>query len=189
MNLRPVVLFAFLCFPAMAHSAVIAGPVTNPANGHIYYLLSPGTWNTAETEAISMGGHLVTINNTNENTWVTDTFAFFNGQPIALWIGLSDRVTEGRYEWASGEPFLFEHWEQGEPNNSNDFDQDFVHTYHRDLNAAVRRRWNDLQGTNTMSGVYPLHGVVEVVPGTAALLSIRTAVEIAWESQTTNRYQ
>ena len=51
-----VVLFANL-----ALASPVVGPITNPANGHDYYLLEASTWTAAEAEAVSLGGHLVTI--------------------------------------------------------------------------------------------------------------------------------
>ena len=60
-----------------ARAAVLAGPITNAANGHAYYLLSTNTWTQSENEAIALGGHLVTINDDAENNWVYDTFGQF----------------------------------------------------------------------------------------------------------------
>ena len=57
---------------------IITGPVTNPANGHTYYLLdTDGSkwWHQVESEAVSMGGHLATINDDEENQWVLSTFS------------------------------------------------------------------------------------------------------------------
>jgi hypothetical protein len=57
--------------------------VVNPANHHLYYLLDAASWTRSEAESLSMGGHLVTINDEAENNWVTDTFALDRN----LWIG------------------------------------------------------------------------------------------------------
>src|SRR6478672_1362124 len=53
---------------------VLAGPITNAANGHFYYLLQPSCWTDAEATAVSMGGHLVTENDAAEDTWIENTF-------------------------------------------------------------------------------------------------------------------
>src|SRR5438046_3130392 len=98
-----------LCLSAKA--AIIAGPVTNPSNGHTYYLLSSSTWTTAEAEAINLGGHLATIRNAAEDRWIYATFGTYNG---ALWIGLADRRKTRQYTWASGEPMTYANWSGGQ---------------------------------------------------------------------------
>ena len=65
---------ALVIAAASAKGDIIAGPIVNPANGHSYYFLSQNTWTGAEAEAVTLGGHLVTINNAAENQWVDDTF-------------------------------------------------------------------------------------------------------------------
>ena len=101
-----------------ARAAVLAGPLTNAANGHAYYLLSDTAWTTSEAEARGLGGHLVTINDAAENQWVLNTFFPLTGVPEAkLWIGLNDEANEGQFVWASGEPVAFTYWYPGEPNN------------------------------------------------------------------------
>ena len=97
---------ALMSIPAAAMAGIAAGPVVNPANGHTYYKLTPNSWTGAEAEAVTMGGHLVTINDDAENTWVWTTFA-----PGPIWIGLNDAVQENSFRWASGEvPGYFNWW-------------------------------------------------------------------------------
>jgi len=88
-----------------ARGAVLAGPLTNAANGHAYYLLSDTSWTASEAEARGLGGHLVTINDAAENQWVLNSFSPLTGVPEAkLWIGLNDAANERQFVWASGEP-------------------------------------------------------------------------------------
>ncbi len=58
--------------------------------GHSYALTTNfGTWQSAEAEAVALGGHLVTINDAAENNWIIATFPARSGNgslPIA-WIG------------------------------------------------------------------------------------------------------
>lgn len=44
-----------------AQAGIVQGPVTNPANGHTYYLLSQNTWSAAEAEVVTLGGQLAKI--------------------------------------------------------------------------------------------------------------------------------
>jgi Na+(H+)/acetate symporter ActP len=71
-----------------ALAAVLAGLITNTSTSHVYYLLSQNTWTASEAEAIRLGGHLATIDDTVENHWIYTNFSNFGGQPPALWIGL-----------------------------------------------------------------------------------------------------
>ena len=92
-----------LLIPAGSHGAVLAGPIQHPTNGHLYYLLSEGTWTSAEQQAVSLGGHLVTINDQTEQEWVWAAFGNYGGVRRSLWIGLNDVANEGQFVWASGQ--------------------------------------------------------------------------------------
>ena len=174
--------FSFALVVEPSRSAVISGSINNPATGHGYYLLSHNTWTASESEATSLGGHLVTINDSAENQWVYDTFAplAISHDPqftrrVHLWIGFSDAAVEGNFTWASGEPVSFTHWETIQPNN-NCCDQDYVH-----IRGPVTRStneqsgfWNDFYDEATTSDPYTGYfGVVEVVPepSSSALLA------------------
>ena len=63
-----------LAVPATARASVLTGPFSYPGNGHTYYLLSQDTWTASETQAEVMGGHLATINDAAEQSWVFATF-------------------------------------------------------------------------------------------------------------------
>ena len=96
---------------------ILAGPITNSANGHAYYLLSPTNWHAAEDIAVSLGGHLATINDADENTWIFDTFASYGGDDYRLWIGYTDETSEGQWRWQNGWRGTYSNWYPGEPNN------------------------------------------------------------------------
>jgi hypothetical protein len=162
-----------------AHAQVVAGPLTNDANGHVYYLLAVTNWPAAEAQAAALGGHLATVNDTNENTWIFATFATYGGVTNHLWIGLTDQDVEGTFRWVSGETADYRNWASGEPNNTSG-NEDFCMIFSPPDSRA--RRWNDAQGSIA-------RGVVEVIPGVAAQVAIFPAVEIAWPTQTTNTYQ
>ena len=138
---------------------VLAGPVTNNANGHAYFLLSDSTWTEAEAKAVELGGHLVTVNDAAENNWVFDTFSFFGGSNRHLWIGLNDAAQEGTFVWSSGEPIGYTDWYPGEPNNYNN--DDYAHIWAPNQPNADRR-WNDASVISVDEIGRPFCGVVEV---------------------------
>src|SRR2546422_943227 len=73
--------------PVAAAPTVIAGPVTNPTNGHTYYVLSnTNNWFDAETAAVALGGHLATDNDVVEHQWIDDNITPLTGEGTPIWI-------------------------------------------------------------------------------------------------------
>lgn len=153
--------------PSHGFASIIAGPITNPSNGHEYYLLSQGRWTDAEAEANSLGGHLATIGSGEENEWVFQTFGDYGGVSRNLWIGLHWDASQ-TFVWVSGEPVVFTNWPPGEPNYLPG--EEFVYIMSPEIFSSAK--WNNYYdslsaGYTTIFHVYPLfpnHGVVEVVP-------------------------
>jgi FG-GAP repeat/Lectin C-type domain len=86
----------------------------SPVTGHWYSPLDPLTWTDAEAQAQSWGGHLTTVRSQAENDWLRDNYAATN----MIWIGYTDQVVEGTFEWSSGEPVVYENWTVGEPDDA-----------------------------------------------------------------------
>jgi len=149
-------LVSMTCTP-LALASVLMGPVTNPDNGHSYLLLSQSNWTDAENEALSLGGHLATINDAAEQEWLLSIFS--PSRDRHLWIGLNDASQEGLFVWVNDDPFLFSNFPPGEPNNFGGIED---YTY---IDVAHGDAWNDLANINEQiapGGFYiPLHGVVE----------------------------
>lgn len=172
---------------ASAHGDVLSGPIINPANGHAYYLLTQNVWTASEAEAVTLGGHLATINDTAENAWVYSTFGQFGGVNRNLWIGLYDtdpavnstnRATRRlEFAWVSGEPVVYTNWSPVEPNNPISSDPAVPEFYGHIWNPTdpYAGRWNNFRDADTEFSI-GLFGVVEVVPEptTLALLAALT---------------
>ena len=104
----------FVALPAIAEAPIEQeGWIKNPANGHYYKLTTPMPWLEAEAQAVEWGGHLVTINDREEEVWLRSQF----GADEVFWIGFNDIAVEGNWEWASGEPVTYTNWDECEPNN------------------------------------------------------------------------
>jgi hypothetical protein len=140
-------------------------------NGHSYALTNAtGTWANAEAEAVGLGTHLVTINDTAENSWLFSTFATTN--PTHLWMGLyqTSTVSEpyGNWAWISGDPLVYGNplsdlstWIGSNPSNS--------HLPEGENYGAI---WNNGSGIgwNDAPGSYQYYGVIESVPVPGAIL-------------------
>lgn len=170
--MKTIVSFLLLLIscPTLHAAGTLAGPITNAANNHIYYLLEANTWTNAELAAIALGGHLATINDATEDAWVYSTFSSSGGTPRTMWIGLNDAQAEGTFVWASGEPVGYTRWGPGEPNNIGN--EDFVCYFPPDY--QFRETWNDLGWSAECNGV------VEIVPlNTTNCVPVPTGM-IAW---------
>lgn len=107
----------FTLFALVIEQRAMEGPFQNPANLHWYYHVNVGPWSGAEAFAQTKGGHLVTINDAAENTWVNSMF-----NQGSLFIGLNDVASEGTFVWSSGQPVTYTNWSGGEPDNNGDQD-------------------------------------------------------------------
>jgi hypothetical protein len=112
--------------------------------GHIYLLTDSNmTWAMAEAYAQGLGGHLVTINDSSEQAWLTSTFGAFG----SLWIGLTDEAEEGTWLWSSGQAVSYTNWYSGEPNGGVNYNCAYL--YHNG-------QWADYYASYQMQGVIEL---------------------------------
>jgi len=155
----------------------------NPANSHIYYLLTSSTWTNAESEAVNLGGTLTTINDAAEDAWVLNTFSTYGGVDHELLIGLYDpsQDTNGQphannFVWADGEPLTYTNWRPGEPNgvNATPF---YVYMYgHAPAVNTFAGEWNDYDGNSSIVAEPSVYGVVEVVPEPSSVVLLACGV-------------
>ena len=132
----------------------IDAPVVNPNNGHAYYVVNQATdWDTAKAaaEALTFGsftGHLVTIQDQAELDWIMG-----NLNVTRPWIGLYQNTASSSYseptggwEWVTGEPFTFDNWAAGEPND-NPAGENTAEMF-------GNGEWNDIQSFNAWTNSY-----------------------------------
>ncbi|MFN0032501.1 MAG: HYR domain-containing protein [Flavobacteriales bacterium] len=101
--------------------------------GHTYYKSNGNhTWNVAYNMALATGGHLATLTTAAENAFMPTNSRY--------WIGLTDAAQEGNYQWITGEPFAYNSWLAGQPDNTGN--EDFVCT-----NQIQAGMWSDKSGT------------------------------------------
>ena len=80
--------------------------------GSSYYMSkAPVRWQEGEDYAVSIGGHLVSINSSEEESFLKSNFA-------RGWIGLTDEGSEGNWRWTDGSPVTYTNWGSGQPDNT-----------------------------------------------------------------------
>jgi uncharacterized repeat protein (TIGR02059 family) len=84
----------------------------------MYTIVDGQSWSTAQSNARALGGNLVTINDSDENTWLHDTFDI-GADGNLFWTGYSDNNSEGNWRWVSGEISSYTNWQINQPNNAN----------------------------------------------------------------------
>ena len=89
-----------------------------PAVDSCYFISTvTKSWSNAQSDCVSKGGNLVTIDSSAENTAIGAYFTSSSG-----WIGFNDIASEGTFVWVSGDAVSYTNWNSGEPNNSGNED-------------------------------------------------------------------
>jgi cysteine-rich repeat protein len=77
------------------------------------------TWDDANQDCITRGGHLATIRNGSGSGTEQAIIAQLEDLTlIDIWIGFNDQNIEGVFQWETGEPTTFIRFDTGEPNNA-----------------------------------------------------------------------
>ena len=92
-------------------------PIMNGQPGSRYRLLIATTWLPAEIQCEVHGAHLVVLGDSNERDAILEMVA-----PSAadLWIGMSDRRTNGSFLDVTGDSSQYFEWDSGEPVSGSD---------------------------------------------------------------------
>lgn len=175
-------LLIFLSVVRFAHATVVEGPLTNIITGHAYCIIAPKSWTNAEVEAKSLGGHLATIHDDSENTWIVNhlivDFSATGGPNLAalpLWIGAYDPVKNDgnglqhsiNFVWASGESDTYGHWASGQPDNYQNVEYyTCINWFYAVGASGDHSLWNDTMeiGSLGFGGTSdgPYHGIVDL---------------------------
>jgi hypothetical protein len=165
-------------------TCLLAGSVAAQAgtiwiNGHEYEVVaSKGiTWTAARTAAENAGWSLVSIASAEENDFIKSLLSSSLAERSHFWLGATDQVSEGSFQWIDGTSWSFTNWSSGEPNNSGN--EDFLAM---DLRSGTWA-WNDApDNLGTVYGFargYVMERVAEggsvPEPGTLAILSLGLA--------------
>jgi hypothetical protein len=151
-----ILILLFLCCSKIG----ICGPVGwtwFEYNGHEYALTNTqSNWASAELEAVSAGGHLVTINDYAENMFIGNTFDdFFTGNYKIAWIGLQGSTSIN--SWVSGEPVTFTTFSGGYGVNTGT-------SFYMHLYDTTAYKWNNHVFHDTTDTSKNCLGIIEINP-------------------------
>lgn len=145
-----------LCGLASVVAAVVvtttshASSIVYPVNGHSYVLVEARAirWVDAREAAEALGGYLATLTDPDENRFVYDSLVFPNfgsgsagSQGVQAWLGGfqapgSDEPAGG-WGWITGEPWTWDNWATGEPNDMGGIE------HYLAINRFGDSTWND----------------------------------------------
>lgn len=108
-------------------SGIPAGASVNPQNGHPYLVYTDSlNWVDAKEFCKSLGGHLATISDAQEQTFV-EQLAQTCSERTNFWLGgYYDRNRE-IWKWVDGTPFTYTNWDSWN-NGETEFSQPDNHT-------------------------------------------------------------
>ncbi|KAL2097652.1 hypothetical protein ACEWY4_006859 [Coilia grayii] len=106
-----------------------------PYAGHCYFLnRTKNTWKEANDQCITGGGHLVSIHNIEEQSFVFSQLGY--RETDKLWIGLNDKKTQLLFDWSDQSPVTFTTWDAQEPSHHRSEEEDCVLMGGKDGNWA-----------------------------------------------------
>jgi hypothetical protein len=116
----------------------------NPTNGKQYALTPAGTWHKGQQLAREHGGELASIGSASLETWLLQTFFNSGLATGAVYIGMTDNVSEGVFRWSNGAAVTYTNWAAGEPNDWQGFE---------DYASWAGGQWNDLSGYDDLPAI------------------------------------
>ncbi|XP_066517825.1 CD209 antigen-like protein E [Hoplias malabaricus] len=101
--------------------------------GSSFYFISCSSksWSESRDFCRNRGADMVIINSEEEQDFIAENLCNAKN----AWIGLTDRDTEGKWEWVDGSILISGNWKKGEPNNKGN--EDCVEFF------PQTKKWND----------------------------------------------
>ncbi|XP_071394455.1 ladderlectin-like [Centroberyx affinis] len=120
------------------------------------YVPQQMTWAEAENHCVSLGGHLASINSDHDVKAVQDMIKRITHKYPTNWLGGTDAKKES--VWHDGQPFNYQFWSRGNPDNKGKRQHCLVMNYgvwccpgglgYRPLSGA----WRVLGGSGVLNG-------------------------------------
>ena len=151
-----------------------------------YVIVEGDTWETAQANALSLGGNLATINDKEENDWLVNEL-YGNekasmklrgklnlpnepGRGEGLWLGHNDLKKRGDYASVSGEKNIYTNWAPGELSDGIGKAGEryaffgLFDNYNRDpgMISTVSNRQYNTQALRERGGAHVFYGLAEI---------------------------
>lgn len=126
-------------------------------NGICYeFVPVKNNWKYAQTDCKSKGGHLVSIENEDQQSFVSSMLSTVHvTDPV--WLGLHDRVNEEHWQWDTGMPANYTNWYPGR----------FIDQYHDQEDCGLmipnrKHRWDDVDCNGiTFEGLFKYNWICQ----------------------------
>ena len=167
--------------PGGAGAAVVYGPIYDSYSNANLFITSRETWVQAESDAVSIGGHLVTVHSTAENQFlVTNVLLDYSGSggpdisAVPVWLGYYDptgaAVDDGpggtgsqhaaNFVWVDGSNSPYTNWNvnppyPNEPNDSPPGEYYAEINWHYAAGIGPQGTWNDDPVTGSIGALNP----------------------------------
>ncbi|XP_030609440.1 type-2 ice-structuring protein-like [Archocentrus centrarchus] len=103
-----------------------------------YYVAEPMTWDKAEANCVSLGGHLASVHNFMEYCRLERLILSISHEEKETWLGGTDAQKEGHWIWSDGTTFQYTNWCPREPNNKGG------HQHCLEINYSDGKCWDDV---------------------------------------------
>ena len=111
----------------MVRSDIPNSALVNPQNGHSYFVYTDSvSWIDAKTACESLGGHLATISDAQEQTFV-EQLSQTCSERTNFWLGGYYDRNRDIWKWVDGTPFTYTNWDSWN-NGETEFSQPDNHT-------------------------------------------------------------
>ena len=136
--------------------------VNGTLNGHEYIVYKDSLTATEARAKEGNGYHLATITSQEEHDFIMGLTKQISVDPGAYWLGANDNKYEGHFQWETGEPFDFNLFPAGQPDNTDGTTGE-AENYFGVWSSGV---WNDFKESTRMGYVLEKDPPVSTASGT-----------------------
>lgn len=115
--------------------------------GNYYQVVDTAlTWTQAKDYCESLGGHLATIKDKNEQKFI-ESIISENSSSTFYWLGGTDAEKDGDWKWLTSEKWNYSNWQNNEPNDDFENTEDYLGIW------GSTYEWNDFTDDGSVEGI------------------------------------